>query len=128
MFIWKKKSKYVAEFGQEKYGSKKSISTPKSSKKHNLLKWHLYSSISNSFRDISNSLNSPFSHVVKITLQILVYWQTENVFTIWKMAQKLKNMISGPKTEKKKRIKNRRKFSIKIVVSGTSARSARVVF
>ena len=66
---------------------------------------------------MSNSLNSPVSHVVKITLQIPVYWQTENVFTIWKMAQKLKNMISGPKTKKKKRIKNRRKFSIKIVVS-----------
>ena len=68
---------------------------------------------------MSNSLNSPVSHVVKITLQIPVYWQTENVFTIWKMAQKLKNMISGPKTEKKNVLKIEGNFRLKLLSAPT---------
>ena len=68
---------------------------------------------------MSNSLNSPVSHVVKITLQIPVYWQTENVFTIWKMAQKLKNMISGPKTEKENVLKIEGNFRLKLLSEPT---------
>ena len=59
---------------------KKWISATKNSKKHNLQKWHLYCSISNSFRDISNSSNSPISHIVKITSQIHVYLEIEDRF------------------------------------------------
>ena len=48
------------------------ISATKTLKKHNLQQWNLYSSISNSFWDISNSLNLPVSHVVKILWEIHV--------------------------------------------------------
>ena len=84
--------------------SKNWISAPKTSKKHNLQKWTLFSSISNSFRDMSNSLNSPVSHVVKITSQIPVYLQTENLFTVWKTAQKLKKHDFRFQNFKKKHI------------------------
>jgi len=49
-------------------GGKYLILGAKKSKKHNLQKWTLFSSIANRFRDMSNSLNSPFCHVVKITI------------------------------------------------------------
>ena len=49
------------------------ILAPKTSRKHNVQKWTLFSYIFNSFRDMNNSLNSPVSHVIKITSQILVY-------------------------------------------------------
>ena len=74
-------------------------------------------SISNSFRDMSNSLNSPVSHVVKITSQIPIYLQSENLFTMWKTAKKIKKHDFRSQNFQKKHIKNKRKFSIKIIVS-----------
>ena len=52
---------------------------------------------------MSISLNSPVSHVVKITWQIPVYLEIEDRFPIGRTAEKLKNhfglkMISGAKT------------------------------
>ena len=52
---------------------------------------------------MSISLNSPVSHVVKITSQIPVYLEIEDRFPIGRTAEKLKNtfglkMISGAKT------------------------------
>ena len=63
--------------------SKNWISEAKTSKKLNLQKWTLFSSISNSCRDMSNSLNSPVCHVVKITSQIPVYLEIENRFKVF---------------------------------------------
>ena len=40
--------------------------------KHNVQKLTLFVFISNSFWDMCNSLNSPYSHVFKITLEIRV--------------------------------------------------------
>ena len=40
---------------------------------------------------MTNSLNSPVSHVVKITSEIPVYLEIEDRFPIGKTAQKLKN-------------------------------------
>ena len=48
------KSKFLRQICSKKCWSKKWISASKTSKKHNLQKWDLYSSIS-SFRDMSNS-------------------------------------------------------------------------
>ena len=63
----------IRVWARKKFQAKKWISASKTSKKHNLQKWDLYSSISNSFRDMSNSSNSPLSHVVKIHWEINVY-------------------------------------------------------
>ena len=54
---------------------------------------------------MGNSLNSPVSYIVKITSQIPVYLEIEDLFPIGKTAQKfkkkwLKNRISDPKTSK----------------------------
>ena len=107
-FIWKFKTefpqgkllknlktilKFCGEICKKNCWPKNWISAPKSSKKHNLQKWTLFSSISNSFRDMTNSLNSPVSHVVKITSQIPVYLEIEDRFPIGKTAQKLKNLF-----------------------------------
>ena len=77
---------------RKKFQAKKWISAPKISKKHNLQKWDLYSSISNSFRDMSNSSNSPISHVVKIRWEIRVCARKKFQEKKW---------ISASKTSKK---------------------------
>ena len=99
-----KKSKILWRNLRKKMLVKKWISAAKTSKKHNLQKWYLFSSISNSFRDISNSLNSPLSHVVKITSQIHVYLEPmKSQFWGEICAKKClsKKWISAAKTSKK---------------------------
>ena len=58
----------IKKIREKKIRSKNPISVAKSSKKHNLRKWTPLSSISIRSRDMSNSLNSPYLDVVKITL------------------------------------------------------------
>merc|ERR1711872_577265 len=82
---------------RKKNQAKKWISASKTSKKHNLQKWDPYSSISNSFRDMSNSSNSPISHVVKIRLKIRV------------CAKKKREKKRIPPQKKKKKKKKKKK-------------------
>ena len=77
VYLEPKKSQFWGEICAKKFCAKKWISAAKTSKKHNLQKWNLFNSISNIFRDISNSLNSIVSHVDKTTSQITFYHEMQ---------------------------------------------------